>query len=465
MEVRDYLRAIRRRWRVVALFGLLFGALAAAYTFTVTPQYASSAQLFVTTPSSGSSSDASYQGALFSQQRVQSYAIQVGTRDMASKVLDDLDLDLTPAELADKVSASVVTQTVILTITATDPDAATAQQIAQAYAAELGDWVEVTETPPGQAASPVKATISEAADLPDSPTSPDVVRNLVLGALAGILLGLGAAVLREHLDNSIRGAEDVAKVTTVSTLGTIPFDTDTRSKPLITSLDTHAPRAETFRVLRTNLQFVDVDRQNKVFVLSSAVPEEGKTTTSVNLALALAQAGQRTLLIEGDLRRPRAAALLDVDQTIGVTTVLVGRVSIDDAIQKVGDLHLLGSGAIPPNPAELLQSQAMSDLLEQARQRYDIVLIDAPPLLPVTDAALLAAQADGALMVVRHGRTTRDQLAQAIKRLEQVEAVPVGVVLNMVPTRGLDTSYSYYGYAPKERPQELGAVVAHSHRA
>lgn len=448
MELKDYLRAIRRRWRVVLLFTVLAGAASAAYSFAAVPQYASSAQLFVTTPTEGSSSDASYQGALFSQQRVQSYAIQVGTRDMASKVIEDLDLDTGVDELREQVTASVVPQTVILTITVSDAEPDRARSIAQAYAEELSAWVESTETPAGAAVSPVKATISEPADLPLHPVSPDPVRNIVLASLAGLLLGLAAAVIRDYLDSSIRGPEDVALVTTLSPLGAVPYDPETRNRPLITDLEPHTPRAETFRVLRTNLQFLDVDRPHRVYVITSAVAGEGKSTTSVNLALALAQAGQRTLLVEGDLRRPRAAALLGVDQSVGVTTVLVGRATLDQAIQKVGpnDLHVLAGGAVPPNPAELLQSHAMGDLLRQARSRYDVVVVDSPPLLPVADGAVLAAQSDGALIVVRHGHTTREQLAQAIRRLEQVGAVPAGIVLSMVPARSLGGSY-YYGEA------------------
>src|SRR5581483_11983300 len=176
--------------------------------------------------------------------------------------------------------------------------------------------------------------------------------------------------------------------------------------------------AEAFRMLRTNLQFLDVDSTHKVFVLTSAVPEEGKTSTSVNLALSLAQAGVRTLLIEGDLRRPRAATRLGLDSAAGVTSVLVGKVAFKEAIQSHTDIGIdfLASGPVPPNPAELLQSRAMSDLLDLARGMYDVVLIDAPPLLPVTDAALIAAQADGAILIVRHGVTTRDQVRSSCER-------------------------------------------------
>jgi capsular exopolysaccharide synthesis family protein len=145
-----------------------------------------------------------------------------------------------------------------------------------------------------------------------------------------------------------------------------------------------------------------------------------------------------------------------MDHSVGVTTVLLGAVSFDDALQKhpLSDLHVLSSGAIPPNPADLLQSKAMAELVVQARQRYDMVIIDAPPLLPVTDGALIATASDGALLVVRHGRTTIDQLAQARDRLVQVDARVVGTVLNMVPGRGRNSGYGYgYGYAPETEPQ------------
>lgn len=167
----------------------------------------------------------------------------------------------------------------------------------------------------------------------------------------------------------------------------------------------------------------------------------------VNLALALAQGGEHVLLIECDLRRPRAARSLGLDAAVGVTTVLVGKATLAEALQEVDGLDVLAAGAIPPNPAELIQSGAMKDLLAEVRHRYDVVLMDAPPLLPVTDAALLAAQADGALVVVRHGKTTRDQLRGALQRLRQVDGAALGIVFNMTPRSG--GAYGYgYGYGP-----------------
>jgi receptor protein-tyrosine kinase len=454
MELSDYLKVVRRRWVSIVVVTLICTVLAVAYTLLQTKQYASSARLFVSTTAADSENAGTINaGGQFSVQRVQSYAGMINSRSLAQTVIQKLDLDMKPAELADEVKASVAVNTVNLTLTVTNPDPHQAQKIAQAYAESLTDLVRQLETPPGQTEAPIKATIVDNASYSDVPVSPKPTRNVGLGIVLGLLLGFGLAVLRQTLDTRVHSAEEVSEITEKPVLGAIGFDPETKETPLISDLPSHSPRAEAFRVLRTNLQFVDVDTQNKVFVLSSAVPAEGKTSTSVNLAISLAQAGVKTLLVEGDLRRPRAASRLGLDDAIGVTSVLVGKVKFADALQhdeKAG-LDFLAAGPIPPNPAELLQSNAMADLLATLRKTYDVVLIDAPPLLPVTDAALLARQADGAILVVKHGTITRDQVRLSVQRLEQVDARLVGVVMNMLPAKGRGYGYGYgYGYAPDD---------------
>lgn len=450
MELRDYLRIVRRRWRLIAGCLLVAVAAAALLTLRATPQYASTVQLFVSTPQSDSS--AAYQGGLFSQQRVTSYAGLVGGEEIAQRVIDRLDLDDSAAVLSQQINASVVPETVILNITVTDPVPERAQALATAVGEEFTSLVQELETPPGKQRAPIKASIVDAADLPSTPVSPQPLRNVGLAMVLGLLLGVGAAVLRETLDTSIRNPEDLSTATDAPVMGSIAYDPRAAREPLVTSLDSHSPRLEAFRVLRTNLQFVDVDRTSKVFVVTSSVPGEGKTTTACNLAITLAQAGQRIALVEGDLRRPKVAEYLRLEAVVGVTTVLVGRLSLAEALQDWGEpaLSVLTSGATPPNPSELLQSHAMAELLTQLRQHFDVILIDAPPLLPVTDAALLSAQADGALLIVRHGKTTRDQVRGSAERLEAVGGRLTGVVLNMAPQRG-EPGYYYgygYGYAP-----------------
>jgi receptor protein-tyrosine kinase len=234
--------------------------------------------------------------------------------------------------------------------------------------------------------------------------------------------------------------------------------------PLLTDTPGNNARSEALRVLRTNLQFLDLDQEAKSFVVTSAVPGEGKTSTSTNLAIALAQAGKKVLLVDGDLRRPRLASLLNLESAVGLTTVLVGRSDLRSTIQvhAASGVNVLTSGPIPPNPSEVLQSRATKDLMKLLRESFDTVIIDAPPLLPVADAAIMATQVDGAILVVRHGKTTKDQVKLAANRVGQVGARLFGVVVNMTPRRGgSEFGYDYgYGYGY----YESASAAAGSHR-
>jgi capsular exopolysaccharide synthesis family protein len=255
-------------------------------------------------------------------------------------------------------------------------------------------------------------------------------------------------VAREVLDRTIGTVEHVERITKAPVLVTIGFDQTIKKSPLLTDLGAFAPRTEAFRLLRTNLQFLDLDQRPRSIVITSAVPGEGKTVTATNLAVALAQAGRRVLLVDGDLRRPRVAPVLGLDSAVGLTTVLVGSAEIKQAIQvhEASGLHLLASGSKPPNPTEILQSRVTHDLILELQEMYDMVIIDAPPLLPVADAAVLATVADGAIVVTRHGHTTREQLEAAVSRLDRVGGRLFGVVLNMVKRRAAaDHYYNYYG--------------------
>ena len=266
---------------------------------------------------------------------------------------------------------------------------------------------------------------------------------------------MGLAVLRDSLDTSIKRVEDLQKITGAGTLGMIAFDHDAQKSPLVTAIDPTSQRSESFRTLRTNLQFVDIDHPPRTVVITSAVAGEGKSTTACNLAITLAQAGIRVALVESDLRRPKIAEYLGVEGSVGLTSVLIGRASLDDALQTWGrsGLAVLASGPIPPNPSELLGSGHMVALLRQLQQRFDVVIIDAPPLLPVTDAAVLSRICDGAVIVVRYGRTKREQLERTAKALSTVDARILGTVMNMAPTKGPDAyAYGYgYGYGYKSR--------------
>ncbi|WP_114424550.1 polysaccharide biosynthesis tyrosine autokinase [Nocardioides houyundeii] len=454
MELKDYWQIVRHRWKMVVLCLLASLAVASFLTWQATPQYSSSTRLFISTSQSDESS--AYTGNLFATQRVTSYADLVTSRQLALRVDDALGGELDPDTLRTQVSASVVPETVLLQITATDADPMLARDIAQAYAEELRSLVADLETPEGKQDALIKASIVDNAQESDIPVSPQPVRNLGLAAVLGLLLGLGLAVVRELLDTSVTSSDDVNAVTDAPILGNI-FNDAAAKRPPAKELAEATPWAEAFRVLRTNMQYVQVDHDQKLIVVTSSLPGEGKTTTAAALAISMAQADHRVALVEADLRRPLLARRLELDGAVGTTSVLIGKLSLEDALQPYPgtDLQVLACGPVPPNPSELLQSAAMEKLLVDLRSRFDIVILDAPPLLPVTDAALLATQADGAVVVVRHGKTTKDQLSHAVERLDAVDAKTLGVVVNMAPQKKSNSSYGYgygYGYAPNVAP-------------
>lgn len=353
---------------------------------------------------------------------------------------------MTPAELSGEISTELVEETSLITITVSDTDPSRAQTIADVVTSEFQSYTEELETPGAGAESQIQVHVTDPPEYNGNPVRPDWVLNLVAGALIGLLLGITLAVARELLDRTVRTADHIAEVTEAPVLASIGFDGDIRSAPLLTDLGGFAARTEAFRLLRTNLQFIDLDHRARVLVVTSAVPGEGKTMTSTNLAVALAQAGRTVLIIDADLRRPRVASTLGVDPAIGLTTALVGKAQIEDAIQvhEPSGLHVLASGAKPPNPTEILQSRVTHDLIRRLRQSYDMIIIDAPPLLPVADASVLSTLADGAILVVRHGQTTRDQVAEAVNRVSQVGSRLYGVVVNMVAKRAIGSYYYYY---------------------
>ena len=450
MDLRDYALLLRKRWRLIVLCTLLAVAASLAATLATTPMYKASAQLFVSTATGAEGSVGGLSaGGQFTQQRVKSYADIVDSPPVTDVVVQELGLDRSGRSLAESIEATAPLDTVLINVDVTDEDPATAQRIANAVSEQFTVVAGQLETPAGESASPVKVSVVRTADLPSVPVSPRPKLNLALGLLVGLAVGAGAAVLRETLDTSMKGAEEVTELLGLPTLGLIAYDPDAGKRPLIVHVDPQSTRAEAFRQLRTNLQFVDVDRKPRSIVFTSSVPQEGKSTTTCNLAIALTQAGLRIILVEADLRRPRLGDYLGIEGAVGLTDALVGRAHLDDLLQPWGDgtLQVLASGPTPPNPSELLGSQQMGDLLRELESRCDLVLLDAPPLLPVTDAAVLAAHASGAVVVVRSGKTTRAQAQRAVQILRAVDVHIYGAVLNMVPNKGPDAyKYGYYGY-------------------
>ena len=444
MDFKQLFSVIRRRWFAILALTLVALAISGFLSWRATPMYESSARVFVTVNAT-EGVDPVTSGVLI-QSRVESYAELATSTELLDGVIDDLDLADSPEQLAGRISADVSEQTSIITLSVTDPDPRQAQQITDWLSSAYAEYLAQVETPEGEDQAQIIATVSSAASYSATPVSPRTAINLAVAGIIGLLVGLGTAVARDLLDRTVSSQEHIGEVTDAPVLASVGFDKEITSHPLLTDLGSFAPRTEAFRLLRTNLQFLDLDAQPRCLVISSAIPGEGKTMTSVNLALALAQAGRRTLVIDADLRRPRVARQLGLDAAVGLTTVLVGQTDVQEAIQvhEPSGLHLLASGAKPPNPTEILQSKVTQDLVKRLAGEYDMVIIDAPPLLPVADASVLATFADGVILVVKHGKTTRDQVSEAIGRLGQVGGKLSGVVVNMIPRRSTGSYYYYY---------------------
>lgn len=443
----------QRRWLTIVVFfflGLLGGG---ALTYFQTPTYESTARVFISAESKadGTSTEA-VASSYFAAQRVQSYSQLATSRELMQRVISRLNLNLTPTQLADKIESSVADQTVIIVLKVQDDAPDVAQSIAKAESEAFTDYISELET------SPVKATVVDPASYNATQVSPRPLLNLVIAGVLGLVLGIAMALLRDLLDNTISSATDVESTIDAPVLSSVAYDSDVPRHPLLTEVGSHSTRVEAFRLLRTNLQFLDLDTRPRAIVITSAVPSEGKTSTATNLAIALAQTGLRVLLVDGDLRRPKVASVLGLERSVGLTTVLVGRSELQDSIQKHTDsgIYFLASGPIPPNPTEVLQSRAAQELFTRVSQMFDMVIIDGPPLLPVSDAAIMARDVDGAILVVRHGKTTKEQLKQAALRLNQVDANLLGVMVNMTPKRGgKGSGYGYgYGYAYGYGPEK-----------
>lgn len=289
------------------------------------------------------------------------------------------------------------------------------------------------------------------AQIPESPVRPRVLLNTLLAALVGAMLAVGAAFLTEYLDDTIKTPEDIRVLSGLPTLGAvIALDGDTPQKRLVAQTDPRSPAAESYRVLRTNLQFSSLDKPLGSIVVTSPGPGEGKSTTAANLALVIAQAGSRVLLLDGDLRRPNVHRLFQLPNNTGLTTAMlnVGQVPAS-SIQKTlnPQLSVMTSGPIPPNPAELLGSARMKELIQQLQNDFELIIVDSPPLLAVADPAIVSKQVDGLLLVIGSGETRADMLDRAMERLEGVGSRPLGIVLNKLTHRTGGTYYQYYNYA------------------
>jgi receptor protein-tyrosine kinase len=350
--------------------------------------------------------------------------------------------------LQKKVKANSPAETVLIDVTVLDPSPVQARNIADTLSDEFVGMVSELETSQQGARPDARVVVEQHASLPTNPVIPKTTRNVTIGLALGLLLGIGLAVLRDRLDNTIKDQQIVEHITGAGVVANIPLDKKRKKDPAITFAVDNTPIAEAFRELRTNLQFLEVDDPPRVLVVTSSLPGEGKSTTAINIALALAEAEHNVVLVDGDMRRPKLHEYLNAIGSVGFSTVISGRATLREVLQKTRfpGLTVLTSGAIPPNPSELLGSLATKKVLSEMRSDFDYVIVDSSPLLPVTDAAILAAEGDGVFVIARFGETKREQLTHAVGNLRNVDARILGALFTMTPARGnASYDYQYYG--------------------
>jgi capsular exopolysaccharide synthesis family protein len=443
---------------LIVAFVVAAAAVAIGVTLTQTKVYQADAQIFVVS-TDASNPVLAYQGAGFTALQVQTFAKIVDSPDVLHAVQKDLDLPLSDSELKSKISATAPTSQSIVDLQVRDTSASRAAAIANSAATAFTTVVEGYYAPGGKTAdSTVHLFVTDPATAPSSPTSPKPLLNVILGILVGLLVGAALAVVRDILDNRIKAVETLVKVSGAPTMGTIVEDSATARQVVATRGRPGNVRAENFRQLRANLQFAAIDKHPRIIAVTSAIPDEGKSTVAINLASTLAEAGFTVCLVDADLRRPVVAKALGLVGPAGLTSVLVQQLALDDAIQSAAPgLSVLTSGPIPPNPSEVLASSYVRDVVHSLLDRVDYVVLDTAPVLPVADGSEVAALADGTLLVVRHGVTIDAQVRRAVEVLRGVDVTVLGTVLNRVPQRR-NSEYGYAGYAQENDAKDLGGT-------
>lgn len=463
MRLEDIFKLVRQRWPGMLVIVVVALTASAAWTETREREYTASTSGIFTTTDSKSIAE-TYSGSILAQSMARSYQPLFTSRTVAEQVIDELHLKMSPEQLISQTVANLPTGTVtiVLEVTAATPELA--RDIANGVVKAAADQLLEVQ---GQVSESgvVKIVPVEPAALPKAPSYPIRTQTYGLGLLAGLALAFGWAMLRQRTDTRLRTMGEIEAVGGIAALGVVPASKSLTEVHRALGGRNARPASEAFRQMRTNLRFVDVDRPPRAIVVSSSVAGEGKSTVAANLARIIARSGDPVVIIDADLRRPTLHGIFGVDASAGLTQVLAGTLAVVDALQP-GDednLQVIAAGRIPHNPSELLGSQRMRTLLAELAADH-FVIIDSPPLLPVTDAALVAASADGALMVCRAGRLRRAPLTQSLRNLRAVDARLLGLVVNGV-TQGRRAARYGYGYYAGAAPADDYLTPQSRHRA
>ena len=440
MTILDFLRMLRANLKLL-LIGLVVGALLGfGYSLLQPRVYSSSSTGYVTVGDGAGIGDV-ISGSAAAKEKANAYLAFVNSGPVADEIIAaNPELNLTRGQVQGNLTAAVDASSALIRVTATGSTPETAQALANSSLEAVAKVVNDLE-----GSSTVRVIPLEDAGLSSAPISPDTRKLILVGAAGGLALVFATVLLRRAVDTKLRTRDDATKATEAGVLGVLPVSDELTEENILRANSDHVAQ-EAIRQMRTNLRFVNVDHPPKSLIVTSAEPGEGKSTVSTSIARALADAGAPVIIIDADLRRPTIAKKFKIDSKVGLTQVLAGQVELADAVRQFEDtqLFILPAGRIPPNPSELLGSDKMRQLIAELSSEFTVI-VDVPPVLPVTDAALLSTAVDGVVLVGTVGKTRKENLAEAAANLRKVSANLLGVVINQAPRTGLGNSY--YGFA------------------
>ncbi|TPF97423.1 protein-tyrosine kinase [Bifidobacterium sp. UTCIF-39] len=455
MTILDVLNAVRKHLiTAIATFVVVVAAVC-GYTFLQTPQYSATAEVFASykgaTGDGGQYSDVMNRNSAttYINTQLQSYPQLVKTESILQPVIDEMGLNITVDELARQVSASQPSGTFLVDITAKDPNPKQASEIANNVAKSLKEQVSTTlYSSDASESSPINLSIVQTAQVPKAPSAPNTKLNIAVGFVVAVVLGVAIAVMLDLLDHKIRKASDLQSILDAPILGSLTDNEVYAGKAPVVISRPASREAEDIRRLRMNLTYVMPDKgdRSNLIVITSAGISEGKTTTSVNLAAAYAEAGKKVLLIDADLRNPSVAKALSMNGSVGLSQLLTYQVKSTDAIQQYWkeNFHILPAGKRAPNPGILFNSKAMKSLLAQVSDLYDTVIIDTAPLKVANDAAVFVKEGATMLFVSGLGHGEKNDVRAAAEELETLNVTVAGAVLNFSEEEKSDDNYYYY---------------------
>jgi len=444
-ELKDYTKVVGKyKWLIIlgTLLCVVTTVIATAY---MAPVYEASIQLLVSqkqATSNGQTAGEAYQAILTSERLARTFSHMLKNRSTAEKVVEKLKIPIPPEELVKNIEAGPVRDTQLIEVKVQDKDPVRAKRIANTLGVIFKDIVESLEKDKSSRGEIISISVVEPAVEPLNPIKPKPLLNMILAFLIGLMSSTGLAFILSYMDTTIKEADEIERTNGLISLGQIPF-IPKKSDELIIKTEPRSVVAEAFRMLRTNIQYINFESKIKTFVITSSGVGEGKTLFSANFAAVMARAGFRVLVVGCDLRRPRLHQVFRASNDIGLANILIGTSSLAKAVQEtdIKDLDIVASGPTPPNPVDLLESKRMEKFLDDVKQRYDFVILDCPPISTITDALVLVGNTDGVIMVARRGETRRQAFSDAKQVLDRVNARILGFVLNGATMDGV---FDYY---------------------